>query len=82
MPSVIRAAAGAGLGGYRMSRRTAGVSEFQFEPIGGNHQQVRLQLQSRDRLGRSSCYQKLGSDYHISLVSGGACELPAFRGNH
>lgn len=37
-------AAGAGLGGYRMSRRVGDVSEFQFEPIGNNHQQVRASL--------------------------------------
>lgn len=37
----VPAAAGAGLGGYRMSRRVGDVSEFQFEPIGENHQQVR-----------------------------------------
>jgi len=36
-------AAGAGLTGFKMARRTGGIEEFQFEPIGENHQQgVRL----------------------------------------
>ncbi|GBG88156.1 hypothetical protein CBR_g46645 [Chara braunii] len=32
-------AAGAGLTGYRVARRTAGISEFSFQPIGDNHSQ-------------------------------------------
>lgn len=32
-------AAGAGLTGFKMARRTGGIEEFQFEPIGENHQQ-------------------------------------------
>eukprot|EP01018_Ginkgo_biloba_P021316 Gb_13022 [translate_table: standard] len=35
-------AAGAGLSGTKMARRTGGVDEFEFEPIGENHQQGRL----------------------------------------
>lgn len=33
------AAAGAGLAGTKMARRTGGVDEFMFIPIGDNHQQ-------------------------------------------
>lgn len=33
------AAAGAGLAGTKMARRTGGVDEFMFLPIGDNHQQ-------------------------------------------
>jgi hypothetical protein len=36
---LIFAAAGAGLTGFKMARRTGGIKEFQFEPIGENHQQ-------------------------------------------
>jgi hypothetical protein len=32
-------AAGAGLTGIKMARRTSGVDEFQFEALGENHQQ-------------------------------------------
>lgn len=35
-------AAGAGLSGTKMARRTGGVDEFEFQPIGENHQQGRL----------------------------------------
>lgn len=35
-------AAGAGLTGFKMARRTGGIEEFQFVPIGDNHQQGRL----------------------------------------
>lgn len=35
-------AAGAGLSGTKMARRTGGVDEFEFHPIGENHQQGRL----------------------------------------
>ncbi|CAM6100675.1 unnamed protein product [Calypogeia fissa] len=35
-------AAGAGLAGTKMARRTGGVEEFMFLPIGDNHQQGRL----------------------------------------
>ncbi|BBN11567.1 hypothetical protein MPTK1_5g13000 [Marchantia polymorpha subsp. ruderalis] len=35
-------AAGAGLAGTKMARRTGGVDEFMFLPIGDNHQQGRL----------------------------------------
>lgn len=35
-------AAGAGLTGTKMARRTGGVEEFEFLPIGENHQQGRL----------------------------------------
>ncbi|KAL3687901.1 hypothetical protein R1sor_014210 [Riccia sorocarpa] len=35
-------AAGAGLAGTKMARRTGGVDEFMFIPIGDNHQQGRL----------------------------------------
>ena len=39
-------AAGAGLSGTKMARRTGGVDEFEFHPIGENHQQgVRYCLQ-------------------------------------
>ncbi len=34
-----RTAAGAGLTGIKMARRTSGVDEFQFEALGENHQQ-------------------------------------------
>ena len=37
------AAAGAGLTGFRMARRTGGIEEFGFEGLGDNHQRgVRL----------------------------------------
>ncbi|KAG1362234.1 transmembrane and coiled-coil domain-containing protein 4 [Cocos nucifera] len=35
-------AAGAGLSGSKMARRTANVEEFEFKPIGDNHNQGRL----------------------------------------